>query len=145
MKRVSAGHEANDAPTVRRSETMKFSMPACLSATAAPHAGGTGTDDDYIIDDFTALCAAHADSSWRHSNQTCCELLPHALLVEVAADEDELIATGRVAPGLIRLAVKEHMHPLKDEATRLTREADEALHAEDVHPALTEQFAQARR
>ena len=36
MKRVSAGHEAKDAPTVRRSSTRKFSMPAWLRATATP-------------------------------------------------------------------------------------------------------------
>jgi len=62
--------------------------------------------------------------------------LPPALLIEVAAAEDELIAAGRVPPFAIRLAVKEHVNP----ALRLTCEADEALHAEDVHPALTEQY-----
>ena len=36
MKRVSAGHAAKDAPTVDRSMTPKFVMPACLSATATP-------------------------------------------------------------------------------------------------------------
>ena len=33
------------------------------------------------------------------------------------------------------------MNPLEDEAFRLARDADEALHSEDVHPALTEQLA----
>ena len=36
MKRVSAGHLANEAPTVSRSTTKNFSTPACMSAMAAP-------------------------------------------------------------------------------------------------------------
>jgi len=67
--------------------------------------------------------------------------LPHVLLIEVATDENELIVAGIVPPFAIRLAVKEHMNTLKDEATGLAREADEALHPEDVHPPFTEQLA----
>ena len=55
--------------------------------------------------------------------------------------EYELIAAGRLAPFAIRLSVKEHVNPLEDKAMRLTREADEALHSEDVDPAFTEQLA----
>ena len=36
MKRVSAGHDANDAPMVARSRMVKFSMPACLRAMETP-------------------------------------------------------------------------------------------------------------
>ena len=62
MKRVSAGHEAKDEPTVLRSRTTTSSMPACPERYCHAHACGAGADDNDVVDVFSAR-AGHLERS----------------------------------------------------------------------------------